>query len=361
MSTESKRNANIELLRILSMIMITFLHALGKADLLQSLTTYPSVNVWLAWFLEALSISAVNIFMLISGYFLIDSQFKISRVLELVFETVFYMVLSLVFAIAVGIMPLSELNTYTLINTFLPIHMEVYWFITCYLVIYILQPLISAGVKNMSVKAFRITIISLVIYECLFKSFLPFKLTVDEAGYSVTWFLTMFLLGAYMKRYSFRFLNTAAGGVALYLAGSILVFTETLIIDFVINRYGRFEYIRGIATTYNHIFPLLASVGIFTAFIYKKTMSPKPGNLICRLSPMALGVYLLQESLPLRYEWQKWFSLPGSLNDQVWLFILKLLSAVLAMYALGTVVDWIRQLLFKLVVRLIPSKKAAKE
>ena len=32
-----KRNANLELLRILSMIMVTFLHALGKADLLGNL------------------------------------------------------------------------------------------------------------------------------------------------------------------------------------------------------------------------------------------------------------------------------------------------------------------------------------
>ena len=341
--------------------MVTVLHALGKADLLKNLTVYPSVNVWIAWFLEAFSIAAVNIFMLISGYFLVDSTFKISRVAELVCQTLFYTVGTLIVSIAIGLIPVSSLNVHTILTAVLPVHMEVFWFISCYIVIYLLQPLIAAGVKNMSVKSLRVLIVSLIVYECLFKSFLPFKLEVDDAGYSVIWFLVMFLLGAYMKRFSFRFLNTSSAGVALFFAASILVFTETLVIDFVINRFGKFEYIRTVATEYNHIFPLLASVGIFTAFIYKKTMGPKLGNIICRISPMALGVYLLQESLPFRYEWQKWFKLPGSLNDPVYLFILKVIAAVLGMYILGTAVDYVRIRIFKFFSRFFSKVRAQKQ
>lgn len=352
----TKRNANIELLRIISMIMVTFLHALSKGGLLESLTTYPSVNVWIAWFLESFSIVAVNLFMLISGYFLVDSEFKVSRLLELVFQVLFYTLGTLFIGLAVGLIPKSELNTHTILEAVFPIHMDIYWFITCYLVIYMLQPLIAAGVKNMSVKSLRLMIVLLIVYECIFKSILPIKLTVDVAGYSVLWYLIMFLLGAYMKRYSFRFLNTSASGIALYFAGTILVFTETLVIDFIINRFDRFEYIRYTATNYNHIFPLLASIGLFTAFIYKKPMGEKAGSIICKLSPMALGVYLLQESMPIRHEWQKWFSLPGSLNDPVYLFLLKVLGAVLGMYVLGTVIDYVRRLLFSGISKLFGRK-----
>ena len=89
---ERKRNANMDLLRMLSMMMVTMLHALTKSDLLIFMGNEVPVNGWIAWVLETLSVSSVNIFMLISGYFLISSEFKIGRLLEIIFQTVFFLV-----------------------------------------------------------------------------------------------------------------------------------------------------------------------------------------------------------------------------------------------------------------------------
>ena len=80
-----KRNANMELLRILSMLMVTMLHALGKSGLLIPLEGSVPGNAWIAWIFEVLSIGAVNIFMLISGYYLIKSEFRWKRLAELIF------------------------------------------------------------------------------------------------------------------------------------------------------------------------------------------------------------------------------------------------------------------------------------
>ena len=74
--TEGKRNANMDLLRMVSMMMVTMLHALTKSDLLLFMGREVPVNGWIAWGFEALSVSAVNVFMLISGYFLISSKFN---------------------------------------------------------------------------------------------------------------------------------------------------------------------------------------------------------------------------------------------------------------------------------------------
>ena len=73
--TERKRNANMDILRMISMMMVTMLHALTKSDLLPFMGDEVSANGWIAWTFEILSVPAVDIFMLISGYFLISSKF----------------------------------------------------------------------------------------------------------------------------------------------------------------------------------------------------------------------------------------------------------------------------------------------
>ena len=77
--TVKKRNANMELLRLLSMFMVVMLHAIGKSNLLNNPDVGINGNCIIAWILEAMSLCAVNVFILISGYFLIDSKFKLGR------------------------------------------------------------------------------------------------------------------------------------------------------------------------------------------------------------------------------------------------------------------------------------------
>ncbi|MDE5952479.1 MAG: acyltransferase family protein, partial [Acetatifactor sp.] len=78
-----KRIASIELLRILAMMMVVMLHYLSKGELLTSLTEEFDASSYIAWLLEAFSIVAVNVYMLISGYFLVDSGFKLKRLVQL--------------------------------------------------------------------------------------------------------------------------------------------------------------------------------------------------------------------------------------------------------------------------------------
>ena len=110
-------------------------------------------------------------------------------------------------------------------------------------------------------------------------------------------------------------------------------------------------------TEYSHVFTLIAAVGIFAAFVHMKPMNEKLGKVICLLSPMALGVYLFQESLVLRFEWQKWFGLPGSLELATPIFVLRVMAAVLGMYALGTAIDFVRRMIFKLVYMPFDNRK----
>ena len=78
---KKERMANLEVLRCVAMMMVVVLHYLGKGGLLPDLTAPLSVQDMAAWLLEAFCIVAVNVYMMISGYFLCESSFKLSRLL----------------------------------------------------------------------------------------------------------------------------------------------------------------------------------------------------------------------------------------------------------------------------------------
>lgn len=350
-----KRNANMDLLRMLSMMMVTMLHALGKSELLLPMGAGLPVNGWVAWILECFSIGAVNIFMLLSGYYLIRSEYKIARLLEILFQTCFYTVGS--FLVFWGLKWLSgeQTDVYHLLQYFLPIHMDVYWFITAYVVIYLCLPILSAGVRGVSKRGLEATVVGLLCYECLFKSVLPVRLEVDAKGYSFLWYLTVFLIGAYFRIYGIPLIKKAWQGCLLYVAGTVLVFLELFALYFVHERTGHFGEGLQVSLNYNHAFVLLAAVGIFTAFLLAKPIRAPWEKMIQALTPMALGVYLLQESPVLRYEWQKWFGLRQALGEATGLFLLRVFGAVIAMYLLGSFVDALRILLFRGIARGISS------
>lgn len=344
-----KRNANMELLRMISMCMVVMLHALGKSGLLVNLASEFSVNGVIAAVFEALSISAVNIFILISGYFLIDSEFKIGRLVELILQMLFYSIGAFAVCLMLDIRPEGGINIYFLTNILFPVHMEVFWFLSSYVIVYALLPVISKGVKAITKKQFTMLLAVMLFFESIFKTFLPVRFEGDKRGYDAIWFLTVFLIGAYFKLYGFKHIKSAFGGLILYLVATVFIVAENFTIDFCTVHFGRFEEINDVAYEYNHIFVLLSAIGLFACFLNRKEAGIKASKVICALSPMALGVYLFHENLSLRYNWQKWLGIYDSINTPTLVFVGKIICAVLVIYICGTVTDFVRLKLFALI------------
>lgn len=355
--TEAKRNANMDLLRMISMMMVTMLHALGKSDLLPFMGSDVPVNGWIAWVLEVLSVSAVNIFMLISGYFLISSKFKFGRMVEIVLQTFVYSAGVFVFFLLLGKFPAEDMNVYNLLRYFLPIHMETYWFISAYVIIYLLLPLITSGVRAMSEKQFKGVILWLLVFECVAKSILPVRLAMDDKGYSFLWYLTLFLVGAWIRLYGFKVMKTARRGWFVFFISTILILAEIFILSQIQARTGRLTEMTTVPLEYNHILVFLSALGIFAAFLHAKPLGEKFGRAVSLLSPYCLGVYLLQESPVMRYVWQDWFGLREAMEQPVPVFLLQVLSAVIAMFVLGICVDVLRSALFRGVIKLVGRKE----
>ncbi len=357
--TEGKRNANIDLLRMIAMVMVTMLHALAKSDLLPFMGGEVSANGWIAWVLEVLSVAAVNIYMLISGYFLIASRFKLGRLLEIVFQTMFYLIGTLTLFLLLGKFPSEDMNIYNLLHYLLPIHMETYWFISAYVLILLLLPLIISGVQTMTEKQFRGVVLWLLFFTCVLKSVLPVRLAMDDRGYSFLWYLTLFLVGAGIRLYGFKFIKTTVRGWFVFGISSFLILAEIFVLSQIQVRTGRLKEMINVSLDYNHILVFCSALGIFAAFLHAKPLGKKFGRLVCLISPYCLGVYLLQESPVMRYLWQDWFGLREVMGRTVPMFLLQVFGAVAVMFVLGICVDVIRSLLFRGVTYLVCRRKKA--
>ena len=189
-----------------------------------------------------------------------------------------------------------------------------------------------------------------------FKSVLPVALEADSKGYSPLWYLITFLMGAYFRLHGFRVLDKAWKGWIAYFAGSALIFLEVAVLYRIHESTDHLEEILKVSTHYNHLFVVLAAVGIFAAFVNAKPMAEGIGKVVCAISPYALGVYLFQENITLRYRWQKWFGLTEAMNDPAYLFVLRVFGAVLAIFVIGSAIDAARRLLFEGALKICKSK-----
>ena len=85
------RNSSIELLRIISICGVIVLHYNGYVGNALDIVSKESLNYYILYFLEGLFVCVVNLFILISGYFSINSQNrKPYKVFNLIVEVIFF-------------------------------------------------------------------------------------------------------------------------------------------------------------------------------------------------------------------------------------------------------------------------------
>lgn len=342
----SKRRPEPELLRCVAMCMVIVLHFLGKGGLLGELSEPDMQPVRAAaWVLEAFAICAVNLYMLLSGYFLSASRFKLSRLLQLLLQIWTFSVGVGLGAVALGLVPGEEVNTYFLLRLFFPVLEEHYWFLTAYIFLYLLLPLIGGAVREMDRKSFRLTLFLFLTAFCLIKTAMPVQFDTDRRGYDCLWYLCVFLTAAYIRRFGLPLLEKRGRGILLYLGSVLLILAVTFGLRTLYFRTGSLERVLGNCFHYNHLLPYLAALGLFLAFLRVKIPEGFWGRLTVWAGPRTLGVYLLHENLAVRDLWPVWFGVQKITN--VIGLAGSLLTAVIVVFTVGILTEWLRDTVMK--------------
>lgn len=351
-SPGKERMANLELLRIVSMLLVIVLHFVGKSQsYLDLMKAHMEVWEYVAWAIESLSIVAVNVYMLLSGYLLAGSTFKVKRLAQLWLQILFYSVGIGLLMAAFGFVPNEGMSIYYLAKLFLPVSTEHYWFMTAYVLMYLFLPVIMLGVKNLSKKQFQVVLGLLLFVFCVVKSVVPVSLAVDKQGYDCIWYLCVALLAAYIRLHGIPFFSGIKRSLAVYLTASIGIFSGTMLLRYIWLHTGN-DMVGG-CFHYNFILVLLAALGFFYLFLHLKIKQGVCSKVICKLAPYTLGVYLWHEHYAIRYEWPEWIqNLLGGATEGVMWFV-ALLVSVVVVFVIGILLDMLRSLLFACMDKLL--------
>ena len=195
-ATDSEHNYGIDLIKIVSMICIAMLHILRQGGILGGCRN-PSAQLDTAWLLETGAFCAVNCFALASGYLMVMHRFRISRIISLWFQVVFYTVLiTWIFSKLHPAMVTAEIWR----RAFFPVITNQYWYFTAYFCMFFFTPVFNAGLCAIGKKELLTVLAAAYILFSVIPAVTGNDLFFTKAGYSVIWLSLMYICGGAIRR-----------------------------------------------------------------------------------------------------------------------------------------------------------------
>lgn len=206
-----KKNANIELLRMISMFVIIMHHAVLYSDILTNNTV--SFNKYIAGILYIGGKYGANIFFAITAYFLIDKPFRFRRIISVWETTFFYGILFMILNLFVGF---RTVGIRDICETLFPVCYKSYWFVTAYVGLILLSPFLNLLIDKLEKRAYLLLLIFMMFMLSIPVTFLPgSRPYADESHLLLCIFIYLFI-GFYKKeKNDKRIPNIAAGGAFL--------------------------------------------------------------------------------------------------------------------------------------------------
>ena len=332
-----KREPNFEVMRTVAMFFIVVYHCLthGVGDGYGFSVSNPTTlsNLMFSDFLLVFSSIAVNLYVMVSGYFLVDLDFKMSRMVRTWTYACFYSCAITILFISLQLVPFSIV---TLAKSFFPISTDAYWFVTQYIGLLILSPFLAILVRHLSYKQY-LWLLTGGAFICLalIPDFPLAKRFHVAHGNSLWSFAYLFLVAGFIKHYQKHIpmarLMTAAGLVTLLTIGCeiFLGYQNDSIHLFWFN--------------YNGI-PFVLSVIVFIIIRQMQISESGVWKIIVKLAPYTFGVYLIHDHLMMR----GWLWNTASLTSVCdhWTYPIIVVGLCCLIFIVAAIIESIRKKLF---------------
>lgn len=274
------RKSNLELLRIVSMCGIVVMHYFGMGGAVQS-SIFPTFSWFVTHFLNSFCIPLVNCFVLITGYFLINKTvLSLRKPAELLIITAFYGAISYLVAVSIE---RGQISPGDALRAILPFLIVKRWFVETYILLLLFAPFLSLLLRCLKQAHYRLLLgIQLAVF-CLWYS-LGFSAPVLDDGYGLTNFITLYMLGGYIRLHGASLRRISVCSLA---AVYVLCALATFILSYFINPFG-----------YAFVTNILGSVAAFALFLNWE-MGVRPA--VNRISAAAFDVYFIHSDFNTSY------------------------------------------------------------
>ena len=190
-----KRQSNFELLRIICMFFIMGIHIVSQTAL-GSVGISDGISYYYLTILSSAGRLVCNTFVIVGAWFLVDTEIRPERAVNLWLEIFFYAVPITIVCLAFG-WPNASLTT--LIQAFFPVFGRPVWFGAEYICLLLLTPWLNQMLKETYIKSTRkvVIVFGILIIGCA--TLFPIEHTTPAFS-ELIWFCFLYLLTGMYKR-----------------------------------------------------------------------------------------------------------------------------------------------------------------
>jgi surface polysaccharide O-acyltransferase-like enzyme len=277
----------------------------------------------------------VNVFFLISGYFLPNTTFKWKKLILMILQIYCYFYAC---RIAIILFTKAPIDTYNLSSWFFPVFQSQWWFASAYLLVYILTPFLQKLILTINKKEFKILIFSQLIIWSVFPTI--FLTAIGKPTNSMMFYnryvfiILLYFIGAYIKIYGIPVFSTTQKSISIFIGTAAILFSYIFLVEF-------FFQDTDLAIQFwdcNSLFQVILSISLFCYF---KNLVIGCHTKINRIAACVFGIYLLHEG-PFGWNiWHKVFVFSKHKNDP--LLFVRIFFAVAVLMLAGIIVEFCRQ------------------
>ena len=335
------------MLRILAMIQIITLHAFNFGGITAYSHEIGGSFLKIADLVWAFNHTPVNLFLLLTGYFSVESEFNIRKKLNQTKHVYFLMAgYSIVLSIAFwAVSPptffggnLAD-NMREILRAFTPFLSRTWYYLTLFIIVSLLSPFVNTVLQRLTKRQYlfllSICFFVVSIWPVLAKlRFISTFVSVDNIvsvakGKGLYSFLLMYMIGGYIK----RFMKGANNKKAVYLLG----FFALCMADWCLNLTNiGYQKVFG---WYSNPFVIGQAVCLFMLFrefdFYSKGV-----NTVAKAT---LGVYIIHEFRYVRKLIWSVFDFKKFPTDDILMFYLRLVGIVLLIFVACTAAELLRE------------------
>lgn len=354
------RDSGIELLRIILMLQVIFLHVCDYGKYTKIAVHAGGSLEFIYKFLWLSSRCPVYAYILIFGYFSVTSCKTIGslkpKVLKMYLPMYFY---SLLIPFIGQSLSLWELTDVDKKRAFFPLTSKIWYFMTLYMLVLILSPFLNRCLTNLTRGEYTFLIIVLFLIFSVWDLFahlpdtskviLTDKVFAMKEGKSLYGFIYMYILGGYFRLH----VKPHGGAKCRYL---IAYFAMTFINMLL---WNNFEDYAKVVYFNSNPFSIIQGVCLLL-FFRELTFKSRAINHIASLN---LGVYMIHEQyLAREYIWNKIFNFREKwVYASTYKYLAKIVIACVAVFAVCALIEQLRVYVFaaiKMLYQKIKPKKA---
>ena len=361
MSSQSvvhRRLPNFEILRVLAMFLIIvghfFVHGLrgeGNGVMLSydGKSVLDTVSFGIAQSLWVFSSIAVNLYVLISGYFLVQSKAKWGKIPSIWMQTAFYSVcIYIVFAVVGlgGIFGVKDFVSSVLVVRYGAVADRTYWFVAQYIGLLALSPFLNRLVAGMTKVEYRTLIVILLLLDFSFGY--VFYGNVYSGGQTLFHFISVYFIAGYIRHYQLfgTWSKRKLLGVCAIVIVAVVALDYMYCLAHCIKHQETFQLqLSSRYLNYNGI-PLVLAVLVFCMVQRASIRDNRLVRFLVAIAPFSFGVYLMHDNIYVRgWLWRVVTSYVSFCPSNV---VLCSLSVAASIYAVCTGIDMLRALVFRI-------------